>query len=376
MVWNCILNNNNNGIIWLDMARIYPRGKILWIQYSINGERFRESLGLQDNRENRILARKILKQKEAEILTGIHPVIKKITRKNLEQCCKEFINEKKELGRTEKTIKNYKYAYNKLLKYTGDVELKKIDSTVIKEFENSIKLSEKKDKEGKRKKNSENTIEIIFRHLRIIFEYFRKKKYITDNPIPKKTATPKKIKTIPEKTVEEILEKLRKHNLNQYRAIKLMLMTGLRVGELCMAEYEDIDYENEIFYIRNNKGKRVDSFPLYEELKKFIMTEFPSAGGKIVPYKNGESFKFFSKFLKKEGYEHYTIHELRKTFISDLVNTGEFDIFEIQEIARHKDIRTTKKSYIRMDIKRIGAKINKVKKGTLKGTETLKERKN
>ncbi|MDZ7763241.1 MAG: tyrosine-type recombinase/integrase [Melioribacteraceae bacterium] len=120
--------------------------------------------------------------------------------------------------------------------------------------------------------------------------------------------------------------------------------------------------------LKIQRGKESDSLPLYEELENFLTSEFPNIKGKIVPYKDRSSFKFFRRFLEKEGYPHYTLHELRKTFISRLVNSGKFSIFDIQKIARHKDIRTTQKSYIELDMKRIGTNINDVFLRTMKHT--------
>ena len=60
------------------MAEIYKRNGVIWITYSVYGKRYRESLGLKDTRENRILAKRIKLQKEADILNGLHPLIKKV----------------------------------------------------------------------------------------------------------------------------------------------------------------------------------------------------------------------------------------------------------------------------------------------------------
>ncbi|MDZ7763240.1 MAG: DUF3596 domain-containing protein [Melioribacteraceae bacterium] len=72
------------------MARIYKRGKTLWISYYHNGREYRESLHLKDSRENRSLAKRIMKKKEAEIVTGANPVIRKVKGKLLKSAMMNF----------------------------------------------------------------------------------------------------------------------------------------------------------------------------------------------------------------------------------------------------------------------------------------------
>ncbi|WKZ71093.1 MAG: tyrosine-type recombinase/integrase [Melioribacteraceae bacterium] len=355
------------------MARIFPRGKILWIQYSVNGERFRESLGLQDSRENRKIARKILKQKEAEILTGIHPIIKKVHRKYLSNSFEEFLSTKR--NRSERTIEMYNYVHDKFLNFAGDIELHKVDEDLVDEFEKFIKFKKvkKKNEEGKVveevREKSKNTIEIIFRHLRIIFEYYKKQRYVTTNPFPIKDKTPKRINVIPDYELDEILTKLRVHDRDQYKAIKLLVMTGLRAGELIRLKHEDFDLKRKILYVTNTKGRRVDKIPLHPELELFYEINYSKAerSGKVVPYQRIDSLKFFRRFLEREGYPHYSIHELRKTFLTRLANDG-VDIYYVQKIARHKDIKTTERYYLNVDLKRMGEEISRVIKGTEKDT--------
>jgi len=65
------------------MAGIFVRGKTIWITYSINGNRYRESLGIEASRENMKLARRVKALKEAEIINGVHREVKKVRPKLL-----------------------------------------------------------------------------------------------------------------------------------------------------------------------------------------------------------------------------------------------------------------------------------------------------
>lgn len=349
------------------MAEIYRRGKTLWISYLIHGKRVRESLGLKDNRENRIIAKKIRLQKEADILNGLHPEIRKVRKKTLESAYREFIKTKE--NRSERTIEMYEYTYGKLKSFLGeDYEVRKINGEVVKEFEKFIEYS-KRSKKKEARKVSKNTIEIIFRQLRIIFEFYRKRGYIHENPFPKKEKEERKIRVIPKEELDMILYLLRKHNLEQYRTIKLLVMTGLRVSELIRLRFDDIDFRRSLMYIKNNKGRRVDEFPLYGELRSFIETNWKKEErtGKVVGYKRRDSLRFFRRFLKENGFKHYTIHELRKTFLTRLANSG-MSLFDLQKISRHRNIATTEKYYLAAEYNRIGEKISSVIIDTINDT--------
>ncbi len=334
------------------MAEIYKRHGLIWLTYSIYGRRYRESLGLKDTRGNRILAKKIKLQKEADILNGIHPLIKKVKKKTLSEAYKDF--EKTKENKSESTRKIYEYSFKKFLNFTGDIELRKVNEDIIEEFDKYMKVSK-------------GSIEIIFRHLRIIFEYFRKMRYIDFNPVTRKQSVEKKINVISREEMDLILKLLKKQNENQYKTIKLLIMTGLRVSELIRLEFEDIDFKRNIIYIKNNKGKRIDQFPLYRELRIFLESEWEELTGKVCPYKSKESLSFFRHFLRRNNFRHYSIHEIRKTFLSRLANAG-MSLFDVQKIARHKDIRTTQKYYLEAEYERIGNRINDVILGTMEGT--------
>jgi integrase len=144
---------------------------------------------------------------------------------------------------------------------------------------------------------------------------------------------PKAVGIIPKKELLQILAKLKEKNRKHYRTIYFLVATGFRVNELLNLKYEDINLRNNLIAITNTKSERIDYFPIYPALRKFIVKEFPNREGKVFDYKNRHSLKFFERFLKNEGFNHYTLHALRKTFISRAINTG-VPIQEVMKIVR------------------------------------------
>ena len=202
--------------------------------------------------------------------------------------------------------------------------------------------------------------------------YFKKAGYFSENPVPAKQIKIEEPITIPRKEMEKILEKLKKRNIKHFKVVALLLLTGMRISELLRLTFEDIDFRENIMIIRNNKGRRIDKFPLYDELKEFLLREFSDWNGQLFNYKSKDSMKFFKRFLIDEGYPNYNFHNLRKTFISKLINSG-MNVFDVMKLARHKSIQTTLNHYSAAELSRMGKEISKrAKMGTLLGTRNKK----
>lgn len=357
------------------MASVRVKNGKLFIDYRVNGIRKNEFLRLDDNRENRKIAELRRKEIEYEIASGVYKERfrkKDINNKLLNDGYQEFLAEN--LARKKSTIISYNHAFNKLFDFTGNIRINNLDKEVFKRFEKklSTELIPNKDRIL-----SENTIATYLHRLRIIFNYFKEKGYIKEIPVQKKEVKPKEIRTISDKEIEEILTRLKttdkKHLVKikeeQYRAIVLLLMTGLRISELVDLRFEDIDFREDLIKVRNEKKGRIDYLPLYSELKQFILNNWKIRYGKLFSYKSKDSMKFFRRFLEKENIEGYSFHTLRKTFISKLINSG-LSVYDVMTLARHKDLRTTLRHYAAADLKRMGKEISfKSNLGTLVGTE-------
>lgn len=370
------------------MASIRSKGGKLLIDYRVNGKRKRVSTKLKDSRENRKKAEVIRKQIEYEVSTGLHAErLKRLDKKemSLRRGLDEFLESKEELN--QKTAVGYRNAMNKLIKYSGNIAIKRITPELVKEVR--LKLSTDKyqanitgkknpsinseKKIYKEKFLKEITIISYLNKLRIIFNYFVKQKYIADNPFPAQPMKFKPVVTIPDKELDDILTKLKRDNRDHYKVIMFLLLTGLRVGELIGLTFEEnIDFREEILKVKNFKKNREDLLPIYPELMEFIRYEWKDYTGLLFNYKSIHSMKFFERFRKREGYEKYSFHTLRKTFITKLINSG-MSVYDVMTLARHRNIETTLRHYSRADLRRMGNEIsNKTNMGTLLGTNFKK----
>ena len=224
---------------------------------------------------------------------------------------------------------------------------------LVKEIERKMRRNKKENGDL----ISENTVASYINRLHIIFNYFIKKSYVETNPFPTKGINIREIVTIPDDDLNKILDKLRNKNRKHYKVIAFLLLTGLRGGEIIGLNFENnVDFTQKVLRVFNYKKNRIDKLPLYSELEEFILKEWKKHEGLLFDYKSSDSLKFFEKFLKDERYKGYSFHTLRKTFISKLINSG-MNVYDVMNLARHKNIKTTLKHYSAAELSRMGDEI-------------------
>lgn len=111
------------------------RGKKIYLDYYIEGKRYKKSTGLNNTAENRRTVKKILiPQLLTKIETG---QIYKIPRKTFKYYGEIFLQEKSEVLKAYETRKAY---FLKVIDYFGHREISKITRLDIKRFYSSLKM--------------------------------------------------------------------------------------------------------------------------------------------------------------------------------------------------------------------------------------------
>lgn len=159
-------------------------------------------------------------------------------------------------------------------------------------------------------------------------------------------------------------------------AIKLMLLTGMRRGELCALRWFDIDMEQRIMTVKHalrrveageeigpTKNKRNRVIPISDELSD-LLNRLPK-NSEFVINNNGDGAKLswfrsqYDNFFNTiPSVEKKTSHKLRHTFASYLLNSGA-NIRVVQEILGHSDISMTQ-IYTHVDIDGLKNSISKL----------------
>jgi integrase len=148
--------------------------------------------------------------------------------------------------------------------------------------------------------------------------------------------------------------------------LQFLLHTGCRRNEALGTTWEDIDLQRRQILIRGEVGKmgKRRSIPindvLYDVLyalrgvRKGLM--FPDYGG------NQVSMKFRRLAKKVDLPEGISLHSLRATFGSTLINKG-VDIYTVSKLLGHSSVKVTEKHYLALDPAHVKAAINQLDYG-------------
>lgn len=295
-----------------------------------------KSTGFPPTKEGIRSAKKFKKEFLEKLKSPSKKLIRAKQYLTLSEAVENYVNNNQHLS--GKTIQMCEYAVNHFTRIVGDkivIEITKQDSLFFND-------------ELKREKKSQNTRSTITKHLHSIFNYFVDEDYITSNPIktiPQLKAKPKPIK---ESDLKMILDYLQQNNISGYNIIYFLYLTGLRIGEAIELRWRDVDFAKKQIEFQNFKGsrngnKRIDTMPLFEDLRKHLNTlKRTSPEDRIFGYTN-QSLSFYYRAQNiLFGERRYSIHQLRKTFITKLVNSPlSADLNLVREFARHSKISTT-----------------------------------
>src|SRR5574344_867 len=335
----------------------------LWINYTINGKRFRKPLDMENTKSNN-------KSDENELL----PLLKyKLLNRELNQNKKiptvdEYMKFSFELhsgGRGKTTIYGHQKNYDKYIKEVfGHKSLDKVKSSEITLWQNNLQ---------QQFKLSKSYILKIRGLLYTMFEDAIENEILKTNPIKKvkslkqtEDSKVKRIELTPFK-VEEINKILSVATNQDKNLVATLFMTGLRIGECIGLTWDCINFENTTItikkqivngeikdYLKTSKSKRI--IPIIEPLVPFLESQYKITG-------NSKSFIFLTTktnkhyhsagkireqiwvpLLKKANVEYRNLHQTRGTFISTLISDGE-DINYVSKIAGHENVKITLERY-------------------------------
>lgn len=161
-------------------------------------------------------------------------------------------------------------------------------------------------------------------------------------------------------SVYDLLPRVRTHNMPCF--IRLALVTGMRRGELCGLQWDDINFDNKVIHVRHAvselhgvmelKGTKTDrprviAIPdnvveMLEKHKGYACGKyvFPSEKDKNIPQSPTNSRHAFDIIRRISGIERLTLHLLRHTNISIMGEHG-IDVRTIAARAGHNKLETT-----------------------------------
>lgn len=239
---------------------------------------------------------------------------------------------------SKKTAKTYLYYNKDFLNFCQKVT-DNVKESDIKAYINYL-LDEKH--------VSSATARLALSALKFYYHTLRKRRfnYLSSLNMPKR---PKRLPVVLSKQeVSKLLSvvKNQKHKL----ILALMYSAGLRVSEVVKLKTEDFDFDNQIIWVRQGKGKKdrqsIISDKLINVLRQLVdrkeVGQYMFFGQKPNTHLSTRSVeKVFSKALKNANIKkRATCHSLRHSFATHLLEDGT-DIRYIQRLLGHSQLSTT-----------------------------------
>lgn len=191
--------------------------------------------------------------------------------------------------------------------------------------------------------------------------------YGIKKPKLQRVKEPKKEMRVLSVEEQKRLEQYLYHNTNLYKfGVLLALYTGIRIGELCALQWEDIQNDNvviskTIHRIQNGNHtilevtdpKTVASNRIIPLPQFFLVSieQYRKVNGNVLVNRNGKPVEprlmqlAFEKMIKDCGLSKTNFHALRHTFATRCVEAG-FDVKSLSEILGHADVKTTLNKYV------------------------------
>ncbi len=261
-----------------------------------------------------------------------------------------FENKLKEDNKSVYTIIAYTKDIEQFLDFCRDSRKKELKNLTSEDIEAFI--------EDRKKKGY--TLKSISRKLNSIKTFFRfaiEQNHIAENP--SSTISHPKLEThVPRVLTTQEYRSLRdacRKDKRLYSIVELLIQTGMKIGELCRLELEDVVYKNEMpvkLKIKKHESSLEREVPLNQAGSQAIVdyleirptfnnpTLFLTKTGNPLLMRN---IRFYlDRAFKKAGIKDATVNDLRNTFIAHHLAKGA-SILVISQIVGHKRVSTTER---------------------------------
>jgi integrase len=147
-------------------------------------------------------------------------------------------------------------------------------------------------------------------------------------------------------------KKLYEASSNHFKPILLCAyMTGMRRSEIAKLRWKDVDLEAGYIHLVETKNGESRTIPIAEtlldilsEISKVAKGDFVFTSPEGKPYTSLTSWKrTWTTALKKSGIEKCRFHDLRHTFVSNLIVGEKEDFATVMALSGHKDISMLKR---------------------------------
>ena len=260
-----------------------------------------------------------------------------------------------ELGYSARTAESYRYDLRQFCQFLeahdAPLDPRHVSTTLIRQW--VIQMHHRD--------LSNNTVARHLYALRSFWNYLRKQGIVSEDPV-QEVGVPKRTRGLPRylarEELEEILAASQRNRtarcaFRNYAMMALLIFTGMRRGELLNLRLPDISFHEKVVRVRG-KGSKQRIIPLVDEAVQALQDwlEFRPQdcehgylfttvhGNRIYP---SSMQRIWRGVLRRSGIqqEGVTLHTLRHSLATLLLQSGQCSLVEIQRILGHSRLETT-----------------------------------
>lgn len=276
---------------------------------------------------------------------------------------------------------------NHIIPVLGYLKIKELSTEAVRKFADELLLSGNvQNQKGLSAKSVKDIISVLHLILKYATEFGIELNCNFD--LIKIKSKQVRTETISESEHKTLVKYLLTETDNIKLGILICLYTGLRIGEICAMQFEDISLENNTINVRktmqrlqtlNEKSKTktsiVISAPKSESSRREIplpsfiaeligeMLNVPQAyilTGEVDKYIEPRAMENkFKACLKNCGLNNYNFHQLRHRFATHCIELG-FEIKTLSEILGHSSVNITLNRYMHSSLELKKADMNKL----------------
>jgi len=303
---------------------VFKKGKTWYIDYYVDGQRKRESVG-----SSRKMAEKVLAKRKVQIAEGRFLDIENKAKISFENLSRQYL----EYAKTNKISWSRDALSIKVLsRWFGGKPLFKTTSLAIEKF--------------KSERRQEVTAASVNRELACLKHMFTKAihwKLASANPVKMVKLFREDNARLRYLTKEEIGLLLNECANHVKPIVLIALFTGMRKSEILNLKWDDLDFKLRLIYVCNTKNGYTKEIPMsahvFNALKKLpFRSQYifcNETGNRIAGFR-----KAFTSAVKRAKIKNFVFHDLRHTFASHLVMNG-VDLLTVKELMGHRTISMT-----------------------------------
>ena len=159
-----------------------------------------------------------------------------------------------------------------------------------------------------------------------------------------------KTEDLTSKQLTSLLETIEQDpNIQAANLMKMVLVTGMRRGELFKLQWQDVDFDRGFIHILDPKGGQDQKIPLNAAARQLLLEHprtdsdfvFPGRGGR----QRVDINKQVNRIKQQAGLpkEFRALHGLRHVYASMLASSGKVDLYTLQKLLTHKSPAMTQR---------------------------------